>query len=184
MIMYTSKASYPDRSALRMWNWIQKVRKCRNKPAPEVTGKMKIIFLSEHFLEVLILNLSSVFGITILRELLLFNFYLPGSDPNGAQCGNESGSALQRALRIRNNAVYTLRYLDVEYLIAGHDEVAEADDGPLPHGQAGRAQLGLQGLQQVRVELDQQTAKSATEEGNVQCTYKWCSLVLRSRSKI
>ena len=44
MIMYTSKVSYPDRSALRMWNWIQKVRKCRNKPAPEVTGKMKIIF--------------------------------------------------------------------------------------------------------------------------------------------
>ena len=77
MIMDTSKVSYPDRSALRMWNWIQKVRKCRNKPAPEVTGKMKIIFLSEHFLEVLILNLSSVFG--ILRELLLFNFYLPGS---------------------------------------------------------------------------------------------------------
>ncbi len=49
--------------------------------------------------------------------------------------------------------------LDVKDLVAGHDEVAEADDRPLPDRQAGGAQMRLQRLQQVRVELHQQAAK-------------------------
>ena len=69
----------------------------------------------------------------------------------------ESGSRKAKSMRIRMHNMAT--NLDVKDLVAGHDEVAEADDGPLPDRQARGAQLRLQRLQQVRVELHQQSAK-------------------------